>query len=154
MNSTFNPAYMKRAIELAGEAQKKGEVPIGAVLILNEEIVGEGWNAPISKHDPTAHAEIIALRQAAHQLGNYRLVHTILYVTLEPCLMCRGALVHARVKKVFFGAYRARRADCAPFNPPLFESLNHEVEYVGGLGESDCSELLKNFFKAKRKGLF
>ncbi len=130
--------FMQRALELAQQAEAEGEVPVGAVLVLNDEIIGEGFNQPISVSDPTAHAEIIAIRQAAEKINNYRLINSTLYVTLEPCAMCANALIHARVEKVVFGAKR------------LNDKLNHIVEYEGGILESECSDVLKNFFKVKR----
>jgi tRNA(adenine34) deaminase len=131
--------YMQRALQLAELAQEKGEVPVGAVLVLNDEIIGEGYNQPISSCDPTAHAEIVALREAAKKIGNYRLLNTVMYVTLEPCAMCAAALAHARVETIVFGAYDYKG-----------EKLNHGVQVEGGVLEGACSNLLKSFFKSKR----
>ncbi|MFU8797484.1 MAG: tRNA adenosine(34) deaminase TadA [Gammaproteobacteria bacterium] len=129
--------WMSRAIELARQAEAAGEVPIGAILVLNNEIIGEGSNQSISTCDPTAHAEIIALRNAAKKIGNYRLIDTTLYVTLEPCAMCRGALIHARVAHVVYGAK----------NP---KDINHAVNYESGVLQEECSFLLTNFFEKRR----
>ena len=136
MNST-NYGWMEQALQLARRAEAEGEVPIGAVLVLDNQIIGAGWNQPISSCDPTAHAEIVALRQAAQKIGNYRLLDTTLYVTLEPCAMCMGALVHARVKRVVFGAA----------NP---KPVNHLVDYESGILAEESSALLTAFFQKKR----
>ncbi len=143
--------YMQHALTLANRAKDEGEVPVGAVLVKNSEIIGEGWNRSISSNDPTAHAEIVALRGAAQHIGNYRLIDTTLYVTLEPCVMCAGALVHARVSHVIFGAYdpKAGAAESV-FNILNSEQLNHRIEYQGGVMGDECSQLLSNFFRARR----
>lgn len=143
---------MQRAIELAQHAADNGEVPVGAVLIRDDAILGEGWNQPIQHHDPTAHAEIMALRDAAQRIGNYRLIDTTLYVTLEPCVMCAGALIHARVGRVVFGASDPR-AGAAGSQFELLPSgapFNHRVECQGGLMSEECGKLLKDFFAARR----
>ena len=134
-----NPHWMQYALELAKKAKDLDEVPVGAVLVLNDEIIGRGFNQPISLNDPTAHAEVMALRDAAKTLSNYRLVDTTLYVTLQPCEMCLGAIRHARVKRVVYGAADTR------------EILNHFSEIEGGVLEDSCSDLLKSFFKSKRE---
>jgi len=134
--------WMEQAIQLAKKAENLGEVPVGAVLIFNNELIGEGYNQPISAHDPTAHAEIMAIREAAKKLNNYRLVNTTLYVTLEPCLMCRGALAHARIARCVFGATDLRSLE-KPF-------LNHEVNYAGGILKEECGQLLSQFFAKRR----
>lgn len=142
---------MQRALELAQHAQEKGEVPVGAILVKEDQILGEGWNAPITAHDPTAHAEIRALRNAAQRLGNYRLLDTTLYVTLEPCVMCAGAIVHARVKRVVYGATDPKTgAAGSVFNILNSELHNHRVEITAGVLEQECSAMLRNFFQAKR----
>jgi len=135
--------WMQRAMGLAHAAAQQDEVPVGAVLVLDEKIIGEGWNCPITTCDPTAHAEIIALREGAQALQNYRLVNSTLYVTLEPCTMCVGALVHARVKRVVFGAYD-------PKVGALTSTFNHHVHYEGGLMAEECGDLLSAFFRQKR----
>lgn len=143
--------WMQRALELAHQAQAEGEVPVGALLIKEDQILGEGWNAPIAEHDPTAHAEIRALRHAANYLDNYRLLDTTLYVTLEPCVMCAGAIIHARVKRVVYGATDPKTgAAGSVFNILNSELHNHRVEITAGVMEQECSTLLKNFFQARR----
>jgi tRNA(adenine34) deaminase len=144
--------WMRHALSLAERARKEGEVPVGAVLVNEDEMVAEGWNQPISHHDPTAHAEIVALRAATLRLGNYRLPPGIsLYVTLEPCPMCAGALVHARLSRVVFGAPDPRTgAGGSVFNLLDCDKLNHRAEVVRGVLEAECAEVLKGFFKARR----
>jgi tRNA(adenine34) deaminase len=142
--------YMQRAFELAQEAEQKGEVPIGAVVVYQDKIMGEGFNQPISLNDPTAHAEIIALRQAGATLKNYRLNECILYVTLQPCAMCAAAMVHARIQKVVYGASDPKSAGDLIFQSSLSEKLNHQVLGEGGCLENECAELLKNFFRERR----
>ncbi|MEW6353033.1 MAG: tRNA adenosine(34) deaminase TadA [Pseudomonadota bacterium] len=143
--------WMRHAIVLAARAQEEGEVPVGAVLVLGDEVVGEGWNRPIAAHDPTAHAEIMALRAGASMLGNYRLNDTTLYVTLEPCVMCAGAMVHARIKRLVFGAHDPKAgAVTSVFNILDSNKLNHRVEYAGGILAEECGALLSSFFKARR----
>lgn len=143
--------WMQRALELAQQAQAKGEVPVGAVLVKEDQVLGEGWNAPIAEHDPTAHAEIRALRNAARRLGNYRLLDTTLYVTLEPCVMCAGAIIHARVKRVVYGATDPKTGAAGSVFSILNSELhNHRVEITAGVLEQECSAMLRNFFQAKR----
>lgn len=145
-------AWMRRALELARRAAQEGEVPVGAVLVRDGQVIGEGWNRPITSNDPTAHAEIIALRAAAQQIGNYRLVDTTLYVTLEPCLMCAGAIVHARVGRLVFGAWDPKTGAVASvFNILDSAYLNHRVAWSGGLLAEECGLLLKEFFQMRRK---
>ncbi len=144
--------WMQHALKLAEHAQQEGEVPVGAVLVLNDELVGEGWNRPIAAHDPTAHAEIMALRAGAAKLGNYRLNNTTLYVTLEPCVMCAGAMVHARIKRLVFGANDPKAgAIISVFNILDSGKLNHRVEYAGGILSDECGAMLSSFFEARRK---
>lgn len=144
-------AWMRHALRLAQRAESLGEVPVGAVLVKGDALLAEGWNSPIVSHDATAHAEINALRAAGQQLANYRLVDTTLYVTLEPCVMCMGAIVHARVKRLVFGAYDPKRgAVCHALQLADSGFLNHTVSWEGGLLELDCAELLKEFFKKRR----
>jgi tRNA(adenine34) deaminase len=131
--------YMHRALELARRAQEEGEVPVGCVVVLQDEIVGEGWNRPIAASDPTAHAEIQALRSAALSRKNYRLTGATLYVTLEPCDMCIGAMFHARVARVVYGA-----------SDPKKLVLKNEVVLQGGILAQECGALLSKFFAAKR----
>ena len=143
--------WMQRALELAQQARAEEEVPVGAVLIRQDQILGEGWNAPIRQHDPTAHAEIRALRHAAEALGNYRLLDTTLYVTLEPCVMGAGAIIHARVKRVVIGAADPRTGAAGS----VFDILNsdrhkHQDEMSHGVLADECGALLKAFFQARR----
>jgi tRNA(adenine34) deaminase len=143
--------WMQYALKLAERAQQEGEVPVGAVLVLNDEIIGEGWNRPIAAHDPTAHAEIMALRAGAEKLGNYRLNDTTLYVTLEPCIMCAGAMVHARIKRLVFGASDPKTgAVGSVFDILCFPQLNHRVDSVGGILAEECSAILSSFFSSLR----
>lgn len=142
---------MRHALRLAQRAETLGEVPIGAVLVKDNQLIAEGWNSPIAGHDPTAHAEINALREAGKHIGNYRLIDTCLYVTLEPCVMCMGAIVHARVKRLVFGAFDPKRgAVCSVLNLAHADFLNHAVTWQGGVLETECSELLKDFFRIRR----
>ncbi len=144
---------MHHAIELAKRGSQDNEVPVGAVMVLEDKIIGEGWNQPIGKHDPSAHAEIVALRAAGEAVQNYRLLNTTLYVTLEPCVMCAGAIIHARVGRVVFGA-KDPKAGAAGSVVDIFanEKLNHHVDVEGGLLADECGQLLTEFFKAKRNG--
>lgn len=143
--------WMRHALMLAQRAQDEGEVPVGAVLIKDDEIIGEGWNRPITTHDPSAHAEMMALRAAAQQLGNYRLPDTTLYVTLEPCIMCAGAITHARVSRLVFGAADPKAgAVNSIYDVIAHPKLNHRIEWSGGILETECSSLLREFFKARR----
>lgn len=142
---------MREALRLAREGAGQGEVPVGAVVTVGNEIVGRGWNAPIARNDPTAHAEILALREAAAHLGNYRLPGATLYVTLEPCVMCAGALVAARIARVVFGARDLRFGGVrSKFRIADAETLNHSVEVVEGMMAVECVELLREFFEARR----
>lgn len=143
--------FMARALELAREAERAGEVPVGAVIVKDDVIVGEGWNRPISTNDPTAHAEIIALRAAAQKLTTYRLLDTTLYVTLEPCPMCAGAMVHARVKRLVYAATDPRAGAAGTiFNIVQHPSLNHRIECEAGLMGEECGAMLRAFFQGRR----
>lgn len=151
-SNDFDHCYwMKRAIAQAKKAADMGEVPVGAVLVVNNELIAEGYNQPISDHDPTAHAEIIVLRKAAKNLGNYRLPDSVLYVTLEPCTMCYGALVHSRVDAVVYGA-KEPKAGVIESNLQLNSSeiYNHNIEFISGILEQECSALIQDFFKRRR----
>lgn len=144
--------WMQHAIQLAKHAESIDEVPVGAVIVKNNEIVAEGWNQPITGNDPTAHAEVVALRAAAEALSNYRIVDTTMYVTLEPCTMCAGALIHARVSRVVFGATDPRTgAAGSVFDILTTKKLNHIIDVEQGVLEHECAQLLKDFFKNKRK---
>ncbi|WP_455208455.1 tRNA adenosine(34) deaminase TadA [Kaarinaea lacus] len=143
--------WMRHAIELARQGQIHGEVPVGAVIIKDNQVIGEGWNQPIGLHDPSAHAEMVALREAGKLLSNYRLLDTTLYVTLEPCVMCAGAIIHARVARVVYGA-KDPKAGAAGSVVDIFSNpkINHHVAVQGGLLATECGDLLTQFFKAKR----
>lgn len=144
-------AYMRLALEQAQQAWQLGEVPVGAVVVKDGEVIAVGCNQPIGKHDPTAHAEIVALRAAAEKLGNYRLPGCELYVTLEPCVMCSGAMMHARLAKVVYGAADPKTGACGSvLNLFEQEQLNHHTEIEGGVLADECGAMLKNFFAARR----
>ncbi|BAN69294.1 tRNA adenosine(34) deaminase TadA [endosymbiont of unidentified scaly snail isolate Monju] len=144
--------WMRHALALARRAEAEGEVPVGAVLVRDGEPIGEGWNRPIGEHDPSAHAEIMALRAAGKAVGNYRLPDSTLYVTLEPCPMCAGAIVHARVARVVFGASDPRTgAAGSVFDMlPSDARFNHRTACDGGLLADEAGELLRAFFRARR----
>jgi tRNA(adenine34) deaminase len=143
--------FMREALRLAREGAAAGEVPVGAVLVLEGEMAGRGWNAPVARHDPTAHAEILAIREAAARIGNYRLAGSTLYCTLEPCVMCAGALVAARVARLVFGARDLRFGGVrSKFQVADSETLNHRVEVVEGVLAVECVELLREFFAERR----
>lgn len=146
--------FMQIALELAQQAGIAGEVPVGAIVVKDGVIIGRGSNAPITRHDPTAHAEICAMRDAAQHLGNYRLVGCTLYVTLEPCAMCTGAIQHARIAKVIYGASDPKTGACGSVVNLMAEpKLNHHTEISGGIMAQECGTLLSNFFSARRKKL-
>jgi len=143
--------WMRHAIRLAQRAEDQGEVPVGAVLVKGGQCIAEGWNKPIQNHDPTAHAEMLAIRQAGLSMENYRLTNTTLYVTLEPCVMCMGAISHARIKRLVFGAFDPKRgAVCSALSLTEASFFNHDVAWQGGVIEGDCSNLLIDFFQARR----
>lgn len=143
--------FMRAALALARQAEQAGEVPVGAVVVMDGEIVGRGSNAPIGRHDPSAHAEMLALRDAAQRIGNYRLVGCELYVTLEPCLMCVGAMFHARIARVVYGASDPKTG-AAGSVLDLFQEqrLNHHAEVQGGVLADECGKVLSEFFAARR----
>ncbi|MFW5444108.1 MAG: tRNA adenosine(34) deaminase TadA [Methylococcaceae bacterium] len=150
--STSDEEWMRYAIRLAQRAEGQGEVPVGAVLVKEGQCIAEGWNTPITNNDPTAHAEMLAIREAGRTLGNYRLTDTTLYVTLEPCVMCMGAISHARIKRLVFGAFDPKRgAVCNALSLTDASFLNHKVGWCGGVLENTCSDLLVAFFKTKRQ---
>ena len=143
---------MQRALELAWQGREAGEVPVGAVVILDGAIVGEGFNQPIGAQDPTAHAEIVALRQAARCIGNYRLTGATLYVTIEPCQMCVGAMIHARIGRLVYGAPEPKAGAIeSAMRAHEHPSLNHRLEVCGGVLEEDCRSLMQSFFADRRK---
>jgi tRNA(adenine34) deaminase len=152
MNPPSDLDFMTIALDLAREAATLGEVPVGAVVVQSGTIIGRGYNQPIARHDPTAHAEVMALRDAAQRLGNYRLPGCTLYVTLEPCTMCIGAIFHARIERVVFGASDPKTgAAGSVINLFAEHRLNHHADSVGGVHAAACGALLSNFFAARRQ---
>jgi len=145
--------FLREALKEARKAETLGEVPVGAVIVCNNRIIGRGYNRSISDTDPTAHAEIIALRKASRKLKNYRLADCAIYVTIEPCPMCAGALVWARISEIVFGAYEPKAGACGSvLNIVYNKKLNHRVKVRGGLLETECRSLIQNFFQKKRAG--
>jgi tRNA(adenine34) deaminase len=145
-------AWMRYAIRMAQRAEQQGEVPVGAVLVKNEQCLAAGWNSPISSHDPSAHAEINVLREAARVVQNYRLIDTTLYVTLEPCVMCMGAIMHARIKRLVFGAVDGQRgAVVSALKLADADFLNHKITWSARVLDASCAGLLQDFFRARRK---
>lgn len=153
MRSELDEKWINYALQLADKAEQLGEIPVGAVLIdENENILAEGWNLSITQHDPTAHAEIVALRQAGQKLKNYRLVNTTLYVTLEPCTMCAGAILHSRIKRLVFGAADYKTgAVGSRFHFFSEYKMNHCLEITGGVLQEKCGEKLSRFFQKRRE---
>jgi tRNA(adenine34) deaminase len=148
---TVDETFMRRALELADVAMVSGEVPVGAVLVQEGHVIAMGYNQPIGSHDPTAHAEIVALREAGKLLDNYRLENSTLYVTLEPCPMCASAIVHARVNRVVFGAWDAKAGGAGSIvNIFTLPQLNHRVDVFGGVLMDECAEKLTKFFRSRR----
>jgi tRNA(adenine34) deaminase len=143
--------FMRSALELAEQAEEAGEVPVGAVVVKNGVVIGEGYNRPISAVDPTAHAEVMALRDAARRLGNYRLGDCALYVTLEPCAMCVGAIFHARIARLVYGAADPKTGACGSvINLPAEDRLNHHMQVTGNVLAEECATMLKQFFAGRR----
>lgn len=143
--------WMQQALNLAAYAESCNEVPVGAIVVHEDQIIGCGWNQPIATSDPTAHAEIVALRAAGKHRNNYRLIDTTMYVTLEPCLMCAGAMLHSRIKRLVFGAFDLKSgAIKSVFNVLDNNKLNHKVVYTGGILADECAALLINFFSKRR----
>lgn len=144
--------WMREALQRAARAEALNEVPVGAVVVLDDELVGEGWNQPIVNHDPTAHAEIMALRDAGQRLQNYRLPGATLYVTIEPCTMCAGAIVHSRIERVVYAATEPK-AGAVESNSRVFDGgeLNHRVQYLGGVCADDATAMIQAFFKRRRE---
>lgn len=144
--------WMRHALNLAHKAAELDEVPVGAVLVKDGQLLSEGWNQPIAQHDPTAHAEIMAIRSAAQQMQNYRLPGTTLYITLEPCTMCAGAIIHARISRVVFGAAEPRAgAAGSAINLLQNTQFNHQTEFTSGVLSDECGQVLKDFFASRRK---
>lgn len=143
--------WMRQALLLAQQAEQKGEVPVGAVIVLNDQLIGSGWNQPISQNDPTAHAEVVALRAACLQQQNYRLPNSTMYITLEPCIMCAGAIVHARIERVVFAATEPKTGAAGScFDIFNTNQLNHRVNCEQGVLAEESSKLLRDFFRSKR----
>ncbi|UCJ19033.1 tRNA adenosine(34) deaminase TadA [Pseudomonas sp. MM211] len=151
IDRSHDERFMREALELAGKGAERGEVPVGAVLVQDGEVIGRGFNCPISTNDPSAHAEMVAIRAASLAVSNYRLPGSTLYVTLEPCAMCAGLIVHSRVQRVVFGASEPR-AGMAVSRGQFFDQgfLNHRVLVEGGVLAEECGAMLKTFFKARR----
>jgi len=144
--------WMQYAIQLAQKAADQDEVPVGAVIVKDNQLIAEGWNQPIQSHDPSAHAEIMAIRNAGQALNNYRLIDTTMYVTLEPCSMCVGAMIHARVKHLVFGASDLKTGATGSAVNLIHNPIhNHKIEVTGGVMEAECREVLQLFFKLKRE---
>jgi len=151
VSSSRDVDFMHRALELAQRAALDAEVPVGALLVRGDEVIGEGWNRPIMSQDPTAHAEVVALRAAAQRLRNYRLERTTLYVTLEPCAMCMGAVLNARVSRVVFGAWDPKAGACGSIiDLPREPKLTHRVDVFGGVCSDESVALLRDFFESRR----
>lgn len=143
--------WMRRALELAARAEAEGEIPVGALVVRDDQVLGEGWNRPVALRDPTAHAEILALRQAAERAADYRLGGATLYVTLEPCAMCAAAMAHARVTRLVFGAWDPRQgAAGSVFNLTASAAINHRIDAFGGVLSEECGAMLKRFFATRR----
>jgi tRNA(adenine34) deaminase len=152
MTGTPHQFWMKRALELAHKAEQAGEVPVGAVLVKDNKLLAEGWNQPILSHDATSHAEVMAMREAGKKLNNYRLIDTTMYVTLEPCSMCVGAMIHARVARVVYGAVEPRTGALGgAFNLLEANEHNHLFEIEAGIMDEESKALLQNFFRSRRK---
>ena len=143
--------FMRQALQLAEQATTVNEeVPVGAIVVKDGDIIGSGYNQPIGQTDPTAHAEIVALREASGALSNYRLLDCDLYVTLEPCIMCLGAMSHARIRRCYFGSFATKGSVVEDFRVHIAPKVNHRLEILGGILEQPCSELLSSFFAVKR----
>lgn len=151
MQSELDRQFMQQALEMARLAAKAGEVPVGAVLVRDGQVIASAFNQPITQHDPSAHAEMLALRAAAESERNYRLPGTTLYVTLEPCTMCAGAMLHARIDRVVFGAYDPKTGAAGSVMDVFSEKqINHQTEVHGGMMSEECGQLLRDFFKERR----
>ena len=152
MGEISDEYWMRYALQLAHRARDQGEVPVGAVLVQGEQVIGEGWNRPIGQHDPTAHAEMMALRQGGKVLENYRLLDTTLYVTLEPCIMCAGAMVHGRISRLVFGAKDEKTGAAGSLVDILgHPGMNHQVKVEHGVLASECAAMLSDFFRMRRE---
>ena len=151
--SDIDTSFMQKALALASAAADFGEVPVGAIVVQDDEIIGSGFNRTITDHDPSAHAEVVALREAARAMGNHRLTEATLYVTLEPCPMCVGAMSQARVSRLVFGAYDEKAGACgSALDLADTDALNHKMEVNGGLLKRECGVVLREFFESRREG--
>ncbi|PYG46218.1 tRNA(adenine34) deaminase [Pantoea sp. AG1095] len=152
MNPQTDEYWMRYALELAKRAWEQGEVPVGAVLVQRDKVIGEGWNRPIGQHDPTAHAEIMALRQGGKVLENYRLLDTTLYVTLEPCVMCAGAMVHGRITRLVYGAKDEKTGAAGSLLDVIgHPGMNHQIQIDCGVLAEECAGMLSDFFRMRRE---
>lgn len=152
MNPQTDEYWMRYALELAKRAWEQGEVPVGAVLVQGDNVIGEGWNRPIGQHDPTAHAEIMALRQGGKVLENYRLLDTTLYVTLEPCVMCAGAMVHSRITRLVYGAKDEKTGAAGSLLDVIgHPGMNHQIQIDCGVLAEECAGMLSDFFRMRRE---
>ncbi len=152
MTASNDQKWMQHALKLAERSREDGEVPVGAVIVKDNQLISEGWNQPIDKHDATAHAEIMAIRVAGKNLKNYRLPDSTLYVTLEPCTMCAGAIIHSRIKRVVFGAPDPRTGTAGSAIDLFSQDYhNHHVDVEGGVMREECGQILKDFFRERRK---
>lgn len=152
MNPQTDEYWMRYALELAKRAWEQGEVPVGAVLVQSDNVIGEGWNRPIGQHDPTAHAEIMALRQGGKVLENYRLLDTTLYVTLEPCVMCAGAMVHSRITRLVYGAKDEKTGAAGSLLDVIgHPGMNHQIQIDCGVLAEECAGMLSDFFRMRRE---
>lgn len=152
MNPQTDEYWMRYALELAKRAWEQGEVPVGAVLVQGDKVIGEGWNRPIGQHDPTAHAEIMALRQGGKILENYRLLDTTLYVTLEPCVMCAGAMVHSRITRLVYGAKDEKTGAAGSLLDVIgHPGMNHQIQIDCGVLAEECAGMLSDFFRMRRE---
>jgi tRNA(adenine34) deaminase len=152
ISASLDEGFMRAALTQAARARELGEVPVGAVVVIDGAIAGEGFNQPIASHDPTAHAEIVAIRAAARAVGNYRLTGATLYVTIEPCQMCVGAMVHARIERLVYGAPEPKAgAIVSAVQAHAHRSLNHRIEAAGGVLEGECRLIMQQFFQGRRR---
>lgn len=152
LNQEIDESFMRQALLLADKAEQQDEIPVGAILVQDGEVIARGWNQSIRLQDPSAHAEMMAVREAGKKLNNYRLIDTTLYVTLEPCPMCAGLLVHARVKRLVFGAYDYKSGACGSVVDLVnHEKLNHKIDVTGGVLAEQCAEKLSAFFRRRRQ---
>lgn len=152
MNEIDDAYWMEQALLLAQKAREQGEVPVGAILLLDGQVIGQGWNRPIGRHDPTAHAEIMALQQGGQILQNYRLLNTTLYVTLEPCVMCAGAMIHGRIRRLVYGASDLKTGAAGSLVDILrHPGMNHQIEIIGGVLAEKCAATLSDFFRWRRE---